>query len=170
MTDKLTKFGNSVDSAENSKVSAPDKTEAGQEILDTKLNIAGGINQLGESNEDVGVFSEEQKKVGEQSGSTQKDGRTSATNLSTVKEALPVETMIKQTIEAIEVELKNTEEEIRILRKTRDASMFVLNDKVKRVRFLNNLVTMLRDELKRAAKLAEDYVKGLWNQFVNKTN
>lgn len=166
MTDNLTKLGGSADLSQARVESERAERQAeGKEIIDTKLNVAGEINLLGEDAEAPGIFSEQNKQVQDQNGGTQKKIGGVTPKVASVSAIPTVDVMIKETLEAIDVELKKTEEEIRILMRTRDASMYVLNDKVKKARFLYGLVL----QLKRAAKLAEDYVLGLWKQFVRKS-
>jgi hypothetical protein len=67
---------------------------------------------------------------------------------------------------AIKDELKNTESEVEMMIRAKKTSPHALNNKVRRIRFLNDLL----GQLKRTAKLAEDFVIGLWKQFSGKSS
>lgn len=76
----------------------------------------------------------------------------------------PIDQMIKQTVEAIEQQLREEEGEMKELIKNKKSAAYEINNKVIRIRFLNGLLS----KLKRAAKLTEDFIVGLWKQYVKK--
>lgn len=167
MTDKLIKPGSRLEinrEREGNEVIKP--TIEGQEILETKINVSGNVNVLNEDSEEGGSFDEKDETVQEQgSGSTTKTQRSQTDGKTAIKALPSVNTMIQETVAAIEEELTKTEKEIKVLMKDKNPSPFILNDKVKRMRFLNGVLL----QLKRAAKVAEEYIIGLWKQFVGKT-
>ena len=167
MADKLTKLGTGLDNQDN--VAQKERMGAdseGKEILETKSNVSEGVNVLSENADEGGVFSEQEQKAKNEGSQSRAIGQAQTQIHTLVKQLPPVDTMIKETMEAIEAELKKTEAEVRVMRKDKNLSPYVLNDKVKRIRFLNGLMS----QLKRAAKMAEDYVVGLWKQYVGKSN
>lgn len=166
MADKLTKLGSAPEQQElkTGKEQGQAGNE-GKEILETKMNVSEGVNVLSENAEEGGVFSEDEQKV-KDSAKAGTSTTVQKTTHASVKQLPPVDVMIKETVEAIETELKKTEEEVRTMMRNKNSSAYVLNDKVKKIRFLNGLLS----ELKRAAKMAEEYVVGLWKQFVGKSS
>jgi hypothetical protein len=134
-----------------------------QEIVETKTEVSKGIDQLGENSEEGQVIGGKAENAKESGGQTASQVRSQTTQ---IRQLPAVDIMIRETLEAIEVELKKTEDEIKILLKTKNASMQILNEKVKRARFLHGLI----EGLKKAAKQAEDYIVGLWRQYVAKSS
>lgn len=135
------------------------------EVKEAQQSVSEGVNVLGETAEVMtsGVVSENEKKAkdaynGSVSAGGKADGKAAIM-------ALPnIEVMIEQTVTAIENELKVREVEVKVLIRNRNATPYQVNDLVIRIRFLNGLL----HQLKRAAKLAEEFVAGLWKQFVGK--
>lgn len=76
----------------------------------------------------------------------------------------PIEEMIRETVKAIEFELKKNENEMLSMMRDRKISPYLINDKAKKIRFLNGILS----QLKRAARLAEDFIVGLWKQYVKR--
>ena len=168
MTEKLSKLGTGGENRQESlSPSRAENISEGKEILETKLNVSEGINVLGENAlEESGNFSEEEKKDRNRGAAGQQRATGQAHSATQVKQLPPVEVMIKETVVAIEAELKKTEDEVKLMMKKKGSSPFELNDKVKRIRFLNGVLS----QLKKAAKLAEDFVLGLWKQYVSKSS
>jgi|GEM_PF-5925176 len=128
-------------------------------------SVSEGVNTLSEGVEEDGVFSEEGKKAASDSAAGgKKDYRGS---VKVVTKAMPsIEVMIEQTVLAIKEELNTAESEVKQMIKGKKTSPHLLNNKVKRIRFLNDLL----GQLKRTAKLAEDFVIGLWKQFLGRSS
>lgn len=135
------------------------------EVKETVLSVSEGVNSLNE-NADVftnGEVAEKNKAIGENNGSSAAIQATTAT--ATAIAQLPsVEMMIKQTVEAIENELKTKEKEMKIMSKRKGTKPIDLNKAAIEIRFLNGLLS----KLKSAAKQASDFVISLWKQYVGK--
>ena len=152
--EKLDKSSNKVDSAADLA-----------ELQRMAESVSAGVNTLSEGIEEDGVFSEDGKKApGDSTAGGKGDvGRSAKSKI----KALPsIEVMIEQTVMAIKNELKNTESEVKMMIRSKKTSPHMLNNKVRRIRFLNDLL----GQLKRTAKLAEDFVIGLWKQFSGKSS
>ncbi len=135
------------------------------EVVKAQLTVSESLNVLGEDENSIATGEKaenEAKDKGVYSGSGQSGGKSQ--NVVTVSALPKIDVMISQTVLAIENELKVKEDEVNVLIKKKDAAPYEVNDLVRRIRFLNGLLS----ELKRAVKLAEDYVISLWKQFVNK--
>lgn len=157
MDNNALKLGNNADVQEiNPGVKTP---ETAREVIEAKESIARNIDQAAEDASE-GQFSEQNKK---DSGKyTTQAANDNAVSVDTRVKALPsVAVMKEQTITAIEAELARTQEEIKAALSSKIVP-FELNEKVRRARFLNGLL----GELKRAVKLAEDFVVNLWKQYV----
>jgi hypothetical protein len=145
---------------------APETTEGRDmaEVKEAQQSVSEGLNILGGNTETLpsGEVSEDEKKAkGVYSGAVTSAGR--GVGEITVVELPKIEVMIEQTMLAIENELKEKQAEVNVLMK-KNASPYEVNDLVRKIRFLNSLLY----RLKRAAKLAEEYVVALWKQFVGK--
>ncbi|MCC7432741.1 hypothetical protein IT412_04420 [Candidatus Peregrinibacteria bacterium] len=126
--------------------------------------IAEKVDVLGENDENGG-FKEEAKGVKDYSLKTggQSSGNASVANA----KGLPtIENMIKQTVVAVELQLKIEEEQIKVLIKNKKATPYQINEQAKKIRILNGIL----GKLKNVAKLAEDFVIGLWKQYARKTS
>lgn len=124
-----------------------------------------GIDIAAEGAEDVGVFSEKNSsKAGENKGGASGQARKTLKR-AVVKDLPTIEIMMGQTVTAIKVELNSVEKEIKVMMKSKNKP-HLLNDKVKRARVLAGLL----QQLQRAAKVAEDFVIGLWKQFCQKSS
>lgn len=124
------------------------------------IDVVNSI-EVSEDNEDGGQFKEEESKY-VHGGSVKQNSFAKGT--STVSTPPPIEQMIQQTVEAIEKELREEEGEMKELIKNKKSDVYEINNKVIRIRFLNGLLI----KLKRAAKLTEDFIVGLWKQYVKK--
>jgi hypothetical protein len=138
-------------------------------LQQTDVVIEGAVSEISEKLDTFGENSEESGKFKENSGGVKdyafKDGKQSNPPKDNSKRVLPaIETMIQQTVEAVELQLKFEEKEFKKLLREKQASPYLLNEKIKQIRVLDNL----RLKLKKAVKLAEDYVIGLWKQYVKK--
>lgn len=157
--------GNEVLTKENRQGKDVSKEDVSQ-LREMSQAVSEGVNVLSEGQvEEGGAFSETEKKPADQ-GVQSSGGKQKMATGSAVKQLPPVEVMIRQTVEAIESELKNTENEVKAMIKSKKASPQVLNDKVRRIRFLNGLMS----QMKKAAKMAEDFIVNLWKQFVGKSS
>lgn len=157
MDNKALKLGNNAESQEtlNSSLSGP---ETSKEVVEAKESIARNIDQTAEDSAE-GQFSENNKK---DSGRYTQAANDNAVKIEANVKTLPsVSVMKEQTIIAIEEELAKTQQEIKEALSSKVVP-FELNEKVRRARFLNGLL----GELKRAVKLAEDFVMNLWKQYV----
>jgi hypothetical protein len=165
MDENLLKFGKG--NLENrSQEKKTESTEAsGTELKAIARQNLEGINAIEESVAESAVPSENEKKaVGEQGGAA--STATRVQQGASVSAMPPIEEMIQQTVAAIEVELQKTTDEMKLLLKNKASTPYLINDKVRRIRFLNSLIS----ELHRAAKVAEEFVVGLWKQYVRKVN
>lgn len=72
--------------------------------------------------------------------------------------------MVKETENAIKQELEMLEREIKNYKKNQNVSVFDFNNKIKRLRFLNQILY----NLKHLFRATEDYIINLWKQFVKK--
>lgn len=110
-----------------------------------------------------GAFSEQQAS---NKGKGLPSAQTTATiaTKSSISAQPSIQEMIKQTVEAIESELKLNEVEMKSLMRNQKTPLYLINDKAKKIRFLNGILS----QLKRAAQLAEDFIVGLWKQYVNR--
>jgi len=138
----------------------------GKEVLATSQNVVEGLSVLPESSVEAGGQFAEKKE-----GQTSQPGSIAAKTAASFQPAqitvLPsIDQMILQTEKAIEDELRKTEVEVKVLLKNKKSSVYDINDKIKRIRFLHGLLA----ELKKAAKVAEEFIVGLWKEFVKKTN
>ena len=83
-----------------------------------------------------------------------------------VSTAVPtIDVMIKETVEAVRQELKKNEAEMKTMLRNKKTTYYQINNQAKKIRFLNGILT----QLKRAARLAEEFVVGLWRQYVKKS-
>lgn len=126
--------------------------------------IAEKVDVLGENDENGG-FKEEAKGVKDYSlkAGSQSSGNSSVAN---VKSLPTIENMIKQTLVAVELQLKIEEEQIKVMIKNKKTTPYQMNEQAKKLRILNGIL----GKLKNAAKLAEDFVVALWKQYVRKTS
>ena len=133
--------------------------ETAKEVVEAKESIARNIDQAAEEAAE-GQFSEQNKK---DSGKyTAQPANDNAVKVETRVKAIPTVAEMKvQTITAIEEELAKTQQEIKEALSSKIVP-FELNEKVRKARFLNGLL----GELRRAVKLAEDFVINLWKQYV----
>lgn len=158
MNNNALKLGSNLDTQEQLK---PDLKgpESAKEVVEAKESIARNIDQAAEEASE-GQFSEQNKK---DSGKyTSQAANDNAVKIESRVKALPsVAEMKVQTITAIEAELAKTQQEIKDALASKIVP-FELNEKVRKARFLNGLL----GELKRAVKLAEDFVINLWKQYV----
>lgn len=162
MNDKLLKSGSAQEGLQEGQKPLDKGSEQSMEVKEASLSVSEGVGEIADES---GQFSEDEKR---DKGTYIQNGASAQakTSLSSsVKQLPPVETMIQQTVEAIQDELQKTEDEIKALKKDSQAKPYLLNDKVARVRLLNGFLT----ELKRAARLAEEFVVNLWKQFVKKS-
>jgi hypothetical protein len=162
--ERILKSGHlSVDKVENKPLEG-----AAPELVEAREDIAKGVNLLNEDAEMVGMgnVSENDENSGKKPGES--FGAGSASNaqakVAQVKALPAVEVMIQETAVAIEAELERRVEETERMRKSKKYSNSELNESVKQIRHLNGLLVLLKN----AAKLAEDFVVGLWKQFVKK--
>lgn len=151
------KLGTGVDVQEAKGVS-PKSPEVTTEVIQAKESIARNIDQAAEDSD--GQFSEQTKKDSGKYTTQTADDRVIRPN-SGIKAVPSVLEMKAQTIAAIEIELAKTQQEIKEALSSKVVP-FELNEKVRRARFLNGIL----GELKRAVRLAEDFVKNLWKQYV----
>lgn len=166
MDDRILKPGQHLDAPETQQnQEQPQNREDLSQLREMSQTVSEGVNVLSESADEGGVFSEEEKKSTDQ-GSSAQSAAQKAQIAASVKQLPPVEIMIRQTVEAIEMELKNTQDEVKTLMRDKKSSPYALNDKVRRIRFLNGLLS----QMKRAAKMAEEFVVNLWKQFVGKSS
>ncbi len=157
MDNKALKLGNNVESQETLESSLKDLGTS-TEVVEAKESIARNIDQTAEDSAE-GQFSENNKK---DSGKYNQAANDNAVKAEARVKTLPsVSVMKEQTITAIEQELAKTQQEIEQALSSKVVP-FELNEKVRRARFLNGLL----GELKRAVKLAEDFVMNLWKQYV----
>ena len=106
------------------------------------------------------AFSEKGKSVYHGGGTSGKPAQAPAT----IMAAPSVDVMIKQTVEAVQNELKKNEQEMRAMLKNKKTSYYQINNQAQRIRFLNGILL----QLSRAARLAEEFIVGLWKQYVKK--
>ncbi|MGL5831353.1 MAG: hypothetical protein ACRCZE_04365 [Candidatus Altimarinota bacterium] len=143
-----------------------DKADA--KVVETLEDVAKGVNLLNEDAESLGMgnVSEEDEDNGKKPGENFAGGAVTSAGVkaSKVKALPPVEVMIQETAKAIEAELERMVEENERMRKSKKYSNSQLNESVKQIRHLNGLLMVLKN----AAKLAEDFIIGLWKQFVKK--
>jgi hypothetical protein len=153
-------------SGENSKKGNQETLNG--EVVETRVDTAKGLNFLNENAEVLGMGNVNE----DDEGTSRKPGEGVAAGNSSQNKGkaqqgkyLPsVEVMIKQTSEAIEAELLKKVEETERMRKSKKYTNSQLNESVKQIRYLNGILAALKN----AAKLAEDFVIGLWKQFVKK--
>jgi hypothetical protein len=160
MDEKIRKLGPVREIHPTEKPAVADVSLEHGEVKEAAKNIVDVVETGGED-EGTG-FKEKEGQDQAQSGSS---AASTAQNTTAIAVMPPIEEMIKQTVAAIELELQKTKEEMNILLKDKAASPYTINDKVKRIRFLNGLIA----DLKRAAKMAEEYIVGLWKQYVKKS-
>lgn len=164
--EKEKQLKSSVYSSENSEKGRVE--EVGGELVEAREDIAKGVNFLNEDAEVLGMgnVSEDDEGSGKKPGESFGGGQAAKTQAKVQQvKALPsVEVMIQQTSEAIEAELQKRVEETERMRKSKKYTNNELNESVKQIRHLNSLLIALRN----VAKLAEDFVVGLWKQFVKK--
>lgn len=162
--EKILKSGHlSADNAERRQAEG-----ANPELVEAREGIAKGLNLLNEDTDVMGMgnVSENDENSGEKPGESFGSGQSAndQAKVAQVKALPSVEVMIKETASAIEAELEKRVEETERMRKSNKYSNSELNDSVKQIRHLNGLLVLLKN----AAKLAEDFVVGLWKQFVKK--
>jgi hypothetical protein len=127
------------------------------------IDVVEGVESA-ESSEDESVFDEKQKKYVQKQNKQAPVPGDATSRAASVAAAPSIENMVKQTVMAIEEELKKTEIEVKRLIKNKSSSPHTINEKVIRIRFLNGLLS----KLQRAAKLTQDFIVGLWKQYVKK--
>ncbi len=134
------------------------------DIIDkTKVNVDVNIEgELGDSNETSG--SDEKARNGKKFGTGVHVGDYKTSNGANISVGITVNQMVKETEEAIKKELMTIEKEIKLYKANKSFSVFDFNNKIKRVRFLNQILY----NLKHLVKVTEDYIVNLWKQFVQK--
>ncbi len=165
MADNLLKTGLESEKTRQETVPASLKEEKVlPEVKDTTKTVIEGVETVGGAEEEGGQFGEKQEEDSGQSRFAVSSAKSARSGQTTITSVPPIDEMIRQTVEAINMELKQTKEEVNRLI-SKKASPYDINAKVMKIRFLNNLLS----ELKRAAKLAEEYVVNLWKQYVKKS-
>jgi len=142
-----------------------DDGKATAEVVEAQQSVSEGLNLLGENAEILssGKVSEKERNARDVSNGTVAVG-SSTKGDSVIIEMPKIEVMIEQTVAAIENELKIKGDEVTAMIRNNRSTPYEVNDLVRRIRFLNGLLF----QLKRAAKLAEEFITGLWKQFVGK--
>lgn len=165
MAEKIQKLGTNLEKRSDvaPKFGQPEAKDD-REIQKVTTHVSEGLNVAEDAAEEGGVFGENEKKKRDD-GMPVSTGGTQGSATIKVKQMPPVDVMITETVSAIEKELMKTEDEIKTLLKNKNTPPNELNDKVMRVRSLNGLLM----KLKEAAKLAEEFVVGLWKQYVRKS-
>lgn len=133
----------------------------GFDVIDkTKVSVDLGLD--GELNEtsDSGEKQYSGKNLGDKAYAN--DNSTSSDNNTSV--GITVSQMVKETENAIKQELEMLEREIKNYKKNQNVSVFDFNNKIKRLRFLNQILY----NLKHLFRATEDYIINLWKQFVKK--
>lgn len=135
------------------------------EVKEAQQSVSEGLTVLNENAEVLvnGEVTEDEKKGKAVYNGGSAANVTKPTSKATSTSAPTIEVMIKETVTAIQDELKVREGEVKSLSK-KNAQAYEINEAAKRIRFLNGLLY----QLNRAAKLAEEFVVGLWKQFVRK--
>ena len=146
-------------SANPEKTLSVDKVEVG-DVLSTEQVRSVVANVSENAAEDNKTFSEKGKIVSSGNGAV---GTSTIANIG-ASSAPSIEVMIKETVEAVRKELKRNEAEMKSMLRNKRIPYYQINDKAKKIRFLNGVLV----QLKRAAKLAEEFVIGLWKQYVKK--
>jgi hypothetical protein len=144
----------------NDNLSSPEKREMlehGQE----KERIREVVETVESRDEEAGLYDEKARQASTTAQFQSKAATVTATSIATTP---PIEEMIRQTVVAVKDELKKNEKEMKEMLKNRKTPYFVINTQAQKIRFLNNLL----NQLKRAAKLAEEFIVGLWKQYVRK--
>lgn len=136
------------------------------EKISTTADAKQLVEQLGgfetENEDGSGSFSEDE---GSYKPSVPMSGSDSKPVIPATVFAQPaISDMIKQTVIAIETELKKNEVEMKSLMRSNKTSFYLINDKAKQIRFLNGILL----HLKKAARVAEDFIVGLWKQYVKR--
>lgn len=117
------------------------------------------VTEMAEQGEESAGFDEKQASYKGTGG-----GKALTSSASQVFVQPPISEMIRQTVEAIEMEMAKNEKEMKAMMKNKAFSYYQINDKARQIRFLNGLLS----ELRRAARLAEDFIVSMWKQYVKK--
>ncbi len=161
MDEKLQKIRTVSENPQRVNKAVPEISLEHGEVKETAKSIVDVADTVSE--EGASQFTEDESRY--QGNQQIQPGNGSAQIQTAVSVLPPIEEMIKQTVAAIEIELKQTKEEMTELLKDKKASPYTINDKVKRIRFLTGLMA----DLRRAAKHAEEFIVSLWKQYVKKS-
>lgn len=146
--------------AVSDSLASPEKREMFEQGLE-KERIREVVETVEGRDEEAGLYDEKARRTSSTTPLQSKAATVQATSVA----AMPsIDEMIRQTVVAVEEELKKNEMEMKAMLRNRNTPYFVINTQAQRIRFLNNLLS----KLKRAARLAEEFIVGLWKQYVRK--
>ena len=137
------------------------------EISKTVENISGGINVLSDGNDvDINAKVSDSDRAKSESASQSSGNSFASSSTAQVTDFPSVDEMIKQTLIAIEFELKKKEQEVKSLMSKNSTKPVDLNNATRDLRLLYNILY----QLKNAARQASDFIVNLWKQYVNKVS